>query len=58
MRVLPAGPDHALPRGCSRAIHPTESDIDGATSGNICRSGTYLRIREAIKQAAQSNGRG
>lgn len=36
--------------------HPTDSDIDDAMSGNICRCGTYLRIREAIKQAAQSNG--
>ena len=35
---------------------PTDSDIDAAMSGNICRCGTYLRIREAIKQAAQSNG--
>jgi isoquinoline 1-oxidoreductase subunit alpha len=34
--------------------HPTDSDIDNAMSGNICRCGTYLRIREAIKQAAQS----
>jgi isoquinoline 1-oxidoreductase alpha subunit len=33
--------------------HPTDSDIDAAMSGNICRCGTYLRIREAIKQAAQ-----
>ena len=38
--------------------HPTESDIDEAMSGNICRCGTYLRIREAIKQAAQSGGQG
>ena len=36
--------------------HPTDSDIDDAMSGNICRCGTYVRIREAIKQAAQSNG--
>src|SRR6202047_1366678 len=36
--------------------HPTDSDIDNAMSGNICRCGTYVRIREAIKQAAQSNG--
>ena len=36
--------------------HPSDSDIDDAMSGNICRCGTYLRIREAIKQAAQSNG--
>jgi isoquinoline 1-oxidoreductase subunit alpha len=34
--------------------HPTDSDIDDAMSGNICRCGTYLRIREAIKQAAKS----
>jgi isoquinoline 1-oxidoreductase subunit alpha len=35
---------------------PTDSDIDDAMSGNICRCGTYDRIREAIKQAAQSGG--
>ena len=34
--------------------HPTDSDIDEAMSGNICRCGTYSRIREAIKQAAQA----
>jgi isoquinoline 1-oxidoreductase subunit alpha len=38
--------------------HPNDSDIDGAMSGNICRCGTYARIREAIKQAAQPNGQG
>ena len=38
--------------------HPTDSDIDNAMSGNICRCGTYLRIREAIKQAAQSSAQG
>jgi len=37
---------------------PTDSDIDDAMSGNICRCGTYGRIREAIKQAAQSSGHG
>jgi isoquinoline 1-oxidoreductase subunit alpha len=31
---------------------PTDADIDGAMSGNICRCGTYGRIRAAIKQAA------
>ena len=35
--------------------HPTDSDIDDAMSGNICRCGTYVRVREAIKQAAQSS---
>jgi isoquinoline 1-oxidoreductase alpha subunit len=34
--------------------HPTDADIDDAMSGNICRCGTYVRIREAIKQAAQT----
>jgi isoquinoline 1-oxidoreductase alpha subunit len=34
--------------------HPTDSDIDAAMAGNICRCGTYVRIREAIKEAAQT----
>jgi len=38
--------------------HPTDADIDDAMSGNICRCGTYVRIREAIKQAAQSSAQG
>ena len=33
---------------------PSDADIDNAMSGNICRCGTYVRIRAAIKQAAQS----
>jgi isoquinoline 1-oxidoreductase alpha subunit len=32
--------------------HPSDGDIDAAMSGNICRCGTYTRIRAAIKQAA------
>jgi [2Fe-2S] binding domain len=35
--------------------HPTDADIDDAMSGNICRCGTYVRIRDAIKFAAQTN---
>jgi isoquinoline 1-oxidoreductase alpha subunit len=31
---------------------PTDADIDSAMRGNICRCGTYQRIRQAIKQAA------
>jgi isoquinoline 1-oxidoreductase alpha subunit len=34
--------------------HPSDADIDDAMSGNICRCGTYVRIRQAIKQAANS----
>ena len=33
---------------------PTDADIDRAMSGNICRCATYVRIRAAIKDAAQS----
>lgn len=36
---------------------PTDAQIDAAMAGNICRCGTYLRIRKAIKAAAQI-GRG
>ena len=34
--------------------HPDDSDIDAAMAGNICRCGTYVRIREGIKRAARS----
>jgi isoquinoline 1-oxidoreductase alpha subunit len=33
---------------------PTDADIDAAMSGNLCRCGTYQRVREAIKSAAGS----
>ena len=33
--------------------NPTENDIDNAMAGNICRCGTYLRIRKAIQLAAE-----
>jgi isoquinoline 1-oxidoreductase alpha subunit len=36
--------------------HPTDADIDNAMSGNICRCGTYPRIRAAIKRAAAGGG--
>jgi isoquinoline 1-oxidoreductase alpha subunit len=35
---------------------PTDADIDDAMAGNICRCGTYVRIRAAIKQAAGQPG--
>jgi isoquinoline 1-oxidoreductase alpha subunit len=34
--------------------NPNDSDIDGAMSGNICRCGTYARIRAGIKRAAHA----
>ena len=38
----------------ARTPDPKDSDIDAAMAGNICRCGTYVRIRAAIKQAAKS----
>jgi len=37
-----------------RNPNPSDNDIDAAMSGNICRCGTYTRIRAAIKQAAKA----
>lgn len=34
---------------------PTDADIDAAMSGNLCRCGTYIRIRKAIHAAAQKD---
>jgi isoquinoline 1-oxidoreductase alpha subunit len=42
----------------SHTPHPTDSDIDTAMSGNLCRCGTYLRIRQAIHQAASAGTSG
>jgi isoquinoline 1-oxidoreductase subunit alpha len=39
------------------APNPTDADIDSGMSGNICRCGTYPRIRAAIKQAAEMMSR-
>jgi len=36
----------------ARTSNPTDADIDTAMNGNLCRCGTYLRIREAIHKAA------
>lgn len=37
----------------SRKPRPTDSEIDVALSGNLCRCGTYERIRAAVKRAAE-----
>ena len=37
--------------------NPTDADIDAAMAGNLCRCGTYPRIRAAIKQAAAQGGK-
>jgi isoquinoline 1-oxidoreductase alpha subunit len=38
----------------ARTAAPTDSDIDAAMAGNICRCGTYTRIRAAIKQVSNN----
>ena len=40
----------------NRTPNPTDVDIDRTMAGNICRCGTYQRIRSAIKQAAATKG--
>ena len=47
---LPVGRAAAL---LAKIPKPTDSDIDQALSGNICRCGTYPRIRAAVKRAAE-----
>ena len=37
----------------AKKTHPTDKDIDSAMNGNLCRCGTYLRIRQAIHRAAE-----
>ena len=39
----------------ARTPHPTDADIDVAMSGNLCRCGTYTRIRQAIHEAADAS---
>jgi isoquinoline 1-oxidoreductase alpha subunit len=39
-----------------RKAKPTDAEIDEAMSGNICRCGTYTRVRAAIKQVAAKQG--
>jgi len=42
----------------NRTPHPTDADIDTAMNGNLCRCGTYPRIRQAIHQAAEAAHKG
>jgi isoquinoline 1-oxidoreductase alpha subunit len=37
----------------TRNANPTDADIDAAMQGNLCRCGTYVRIRAAVKRAAE-----
>jgi len=50
VRLLPGGTDHAGGGFIEQQKEATDHEIDEAMSGNICRCGTYQRIRAAIKQ--------
>ena len=53
VRLLPGGPaDVCVGAADERRRSPTDAQIDAAMSGNVCRCGTYLRIKAAIKLAA------
>ena len=52
MWLSPVGPDHAGLSTAATKPDPTDADIDLAMNGNLCRRGTYDRIRKAIKNAA------
>ena len=56
VRLLPARAGDGG-RGAAREEQvPSDADIDAALDGNLCRCGTYPRIREAVKTAAASLG--
>ena len=40
----------------ARTPHPTDDEIAAAMNGNLCRCGTYMRIREAVRRAATQSG--
>ena len=52
VRLLPVRPDHVGRGAAGRHPKPSDADIDAAMSGNVCRCGTYQRIRAAIHRAA------
>ncbi len=39
-----------------RIPNPTDDDVDGAMTGNVCRCATYLRVRQAVHDAARAAG--
>ena len=49
---------HRKQPATSQNKNPTEKDIDAAMNGNLCRCGTYLRIRKAIQLAAEIQRKG
>ena len=52
MRLLPERANHERGGFAEEHAKPTDTNIEESMGGNICRCGTYVRIREAIKAAA------
>jgi aerobic-type carbon monoxide dehydrogenase small subunit (CoxS/CutS family) len=57
VRLLPVRSDHGGRGAAQTNPKPSDADIDSAMSGNICRCGTYPRIRKAIHRAAELSGK-
>ena len=51
--LLSVGSDHVAVALVEKNSHPTEEEIIQAMDGNLCRCGTYTRIKQAIYQAAE-----
>ena len=58
MRILSVGQIMSAAVLLRENKNPTDQDIDDAMAGNICRCGTYLRIRKAIQLAAEMQRKG
>ena len=54
MRLLPVRPLMSAAALLAKTPNPTDAQIDSAMAGNICRCGTYQRIRRAIHRAASA----
>ena len=57
MRILPGRAIHVRRGAVGDNPKPTDAEINAAMTGNVCRCGTYLRIREAIHLAANGGRR-
>ena len=51
-RLLPLSRAACCAALLARTSNPSDDDISAAMNGNICRCGTYLRIRQAVRRAA------
>ena len=52
MWLLSGRPNYVSSRTLERNPSPTDDEIDAAMAGNLCRCGTYVRIKSAIKAAS------